>query len=311
MEMENIVVVGAGQLGGGIAQVAIQSGFRVVLADVDDSITKKALEGITGSLQRQVEKGSLDEATKANMLKRLTITTDLSQAKDADVVIEAVLERVDLKQRVLAQLDSICPPKTIFASNTTSIPITKLASATKRPDRVIGMHFVHPVAIIRSLEIVRGYLTSDETDASIEKLSRDLGREPINRAKDYAGFGSIYPTVNNSASKGYAENMNRYVYSLYYGLATVQEVEGAQVGGGMNPLAWIDLVGLDTILGVLHVLYEEYGLTKFFPCPLLKRLVEAGHLGQKTGIGFYDYSKSGRKAETLSPWFLRLVAREP
>lgn len=311
MEVKNIFVVGAGQMGSGIAQVAAQSGFKVMMMDVEQALVQRALDEIKSRWQRQVERGKIDESAKADMLKRLVITTDLSMARDADVVIEAAPEKMDLKQRILAQLDGICPQHTIFASNTTAIPITKLASATKRPDRVIGMHFTLPVPVITLLEMVRGYLTSDETFATAMKLARDMGREPITTAKDYAGFGQTsYLKIHNVATRGAAETINRDLYALYEGSATVEDITSVAFVAGMNTLAWLDMVGLDTMLNVLNILYEEYGHPKFFPCPLLKRMVEAGHLGQKTGIGFYDYSKTPRKATELSPWFFRFISRE-
>ncbi|MBI4301507.1 MAG: 3-hydroxybutyryl-CoA dehydrogenase [Chloroflexi bacterium] len=312
MEVKTICVMGAGQLGSGIAQVAIQSGFRAILRDINHVLVEKGANGIREHLDRQVERAQMEEVTAKEVWSRLTLTTDMSKAREADVLIEAIPESIELKKRVYAELDSICPPNTIFASNTSSIPITKLASATKRPDRVIGMHFMHPVPVIKLLELVRGYLTSDETFHTIRRLGKAMGRAPIRVSKDYAGFGNKHIQMHPQASEG--TDYNALLWALMQGKTTVAEIEKRTMGmgmEGMSPLAWMDFVGLDTLLNIQLINFEEYGDPRLYPCPLLRRMVEAGHLGQKTGIGFYDYSELPRQATKFSSHFLRFIAPEP
>jgi len=311
MEVKTIAVVGAGQLGSGIAQVGLTSGLNVVLRDINDDLVNRGVATIRGNLERQVERGRMSPQDRDQALARLTATTDLRQAERAQVLIEAVFERPEIKRQVFMEADSICPPETILASNTSSIPITKLASATKRPDKVIGMHFMHPVPVITLLEVVRGYLTSQETFDTIVALGKTMGRNPIRVARDYAGFANLHRTIRSQVDDH--SRINELLWEIMEGKRTPQEIEATEkIGlGGMPPLAYVDFIGLDTWFNISNIMFEEYGLPKLYPCPLLRRLVEAGHLGIKTGIGFYDYSRTGRKAEHLSPYFLNFVAELP
>ncbi|MBI4489431.1 MAG: 3-hydroxybutyryl-CoA dehydrogenase, partial [Deltaproteobacteria bacterium] len=283
MEVKTIFVIGAGQMGSGIAQVAAQSKFQVFLNDVEQRIVVGAKGRIQKQLERALEKGRLTPEEMEAILGRITISADLSPAQEADVVIEAVIEKEAVKKDVFEKLDQICPSKTILASNTSSISITKLAAVTQRPDKVVGMHFFNPAPVMKLVEIVRGYLTSEETIGIIRSLATAMGKETI-LAKDYPGFLSTrigMPIINEG------------IYALYQGLGSVEDIDKANRLGlnhPMGPLELADLVGLDTILNVLEILYEGHGEQKYFPCPLLRQMVEAGHLGRKTGRGFYDYS---------------------
>ena len=234
MEVKRIAVVGTGQLGNGIVQVAIRSGYPVVMRDISEDLVQRGYHEVQDGLERMVARNQMDEATKAQVLGRLTTSTDPASARDADVVIEAVSERPEIKKRVFAELDGICPPHTIFASNTSSIPITKLGSATKRPDKVIGMHFIHPVPVIRSLTIVRGYLTSEDTFQTIYALAKAMDREPIRTDRDYA-HGSQYLKGRNDELDG-IPRLNILLWDLMEGKRTVEEIEAMKdvgVGGGM------------------------------------------------------------------------------
>jgi 3-hydroxybutyryl-CoA dehydrogenase len=287
MEIKTIFVVGAGQMGAGIAQVAAQSGFQVLLSDVSEKIIAAGRENIAKQLERAQEKGKLQETAGA-VLERIRPALDFSAGANADVVIEAVVEKEQVKKETFQKLDGICPPHTVFASNTSSISITKIASATQRPDKVVGMHFFNPAPVMRLVEIVKGYLTSQETVDTARKLAEAMGKETI-LAKDYPGFLSTrigMPVINEG------------VYALYQGLGSVEDIDKANRLGlnhPMGPLELADLVGIDTIVNVLEILYEGHGDPKYFPCPLLRQMVVAGHLGRKTGRGFYDYSGKEKK----------------
>ncbi len=312
MQVKTITVVGAGQLGSGIAQVGLTSGLNVILRDISDDLVNRGVATIKGNLERQVERGRMTAQEKDKLLSRLTPTTDMRQAQKAQVVIEAVFERFEIKRQVLVEADSVCPPETILASNTSSIPITKLAAATKRPEKVIGMHFMHPVPIIGLLEIVRGYLTSDDTYDTIVQLGKAMGRKPIRLANDYAGFANTQKKIRSELDDH--SKINELLWQIIEGKRTPQQIEASEkmgLGEGMSPLAYVDFIGLDTWLNIGNVLFEEYGLPKLYPCPLLRRLVEAGQLGIKTGVGFYDYSKSGRKAQDLSQRLLDFIKPLP
>ncbi len=286
MEVKNIMVVGAGQMGAGIAQVALQAGCNVILRDIEDKFIEKGLQIIQKNLERQVKKGAIDENRKSDLLGRLKITTDLSQGKKVDVVIEAIPENEDLKKNLFAELDKICPEHTILASNTSAIPITKLEAATTRPDKVIGMHFTYPVQVMKLVEIIRSYSTSDDTDATIKKLGKDMGKIIVS-AKDFPGFVStrlLMPLFNEA------------FYVLHEGMGTVEDIDNSARYGMNHPMGVLELadfVGLDSILSILKTLYEGFGHPRYFPCPLLTKMVQAGHLGRKTGKGFYDYTESG------------------
>ncbi|OGQ84031.1 MAG: 3-hydroxybutyryl-CoA dehydrogenase [Deltaproteobacteria bacterium RIFCSPLOWO2_12_FULL_60_19] len=287
MEVKTIFVVGAGQMGSGIAQVAAQAGFQVLLSDVSEKIIAAGRENIAKQLERAQEKGKLQETVGA-VLERIRPALDLSAGASADAVIEAVVEKEQIKKDTFKKLDGICPPHTIFASNTSSISITKIASATQRPEKVVGMHFFNPAPVMRLVEIVKGYLTSQETVETIRQLAQAMGKETI-LAKDYPGFLSTrigMPVINEG------------VYALYQGLGSVEDIDKANRLGlnhPMGPLELADLVGIDTIVNVLEILYEGHGDPKYFPCPLLRQMVVAGHLGRKTGRGFYDYSGKEKK----------------
>ncbi|MBI2987362.1 MAG: 3-hydroxybutyryl-CoA dehydrogenase [Deltaproteobacteria bacterium] len=288
MDVKNIFVVGAGQMGSGIAQVAAQAGFEVLLHDVEEKIVVGAKEKIRKQLERVKEKGRLTAEELEAILGRIRPALDLSAGKGADVVIEAVFEKEEIKKEALKKLDGICPPKTVFASNTSSISITRLATVTKRPDKVVGMHFFNPAPVMKLIEIVRGYLTSEETIGIARSIAAAMGKETI-LAKDYPGFLSTrigMPLINEG------------ILALYQGLGSVEDIDKANRLGlnhPMGPLELADLVGLDTILNVLEILYEGHGEQKYFPCPLLRQMVDAGHLGRKSGRGFYDYSGKEKK----------------
>ncbi len=294
--MKNICVIGSGTMGNGIAHLFAQNGFKVNLIDISlDSLTK-AIKTITTNLDRQVTKGSIDESIKISTLENITTFTDLTTAvKNADLVVEAATEKLDLKLSIFKQLDNLCPANTILASNTSSISITKIAASTKRPQQVIGMHFFNPVPIMKLVEIIKGYSTSAEVTQKIIDLSSQLGKIPV-AVNDYPGFVSnriLMPLLNEA------------FYTLFEGVAGVEEIDTVMRLGmahPMGPLQLSDFVGLDVCLNILRVLHEGLGNPKYAPCPLLVNMVEAGHLGVKSGIGFYDYS-TGVKAAVVAKRF--------
>lgn len=283
MKVEKIYIVGAGQMGSGIAQVAIQAGFNVTINDVQESFLEKAKANIEKRLARLVERGKLTNEDKEASLARLTTSTDLNDAKDADLVIEAIIENEQAKGEVFKKLDEICKKEAILASNTSSISITQIAANTKRPEQVIGMHFFNPVPVMKLLEITRGLNTSDETLKVAEEVGQKMGKVTV-VSKDSPGF-----IVNRLLDP----MLNEAIYLLDEGVATVEDIDKAMVHGcnhPMGPLALTDLIGLDVLLAVMEVLYHEYGDPKYRPCPLLRRMVKAGKLGKKSGEGFYKYN---------------------
>jgi 3-hydroxybutyryl-CoA dehydrogenase len=282
MSQQRIAVVGAGQMGNGIAHVFAQTGFPVTLVDVSAEALAKARQTISGNLDRQIKKGSIDAAAKDATLARLTDATSLEAVHDASLVIEAATERPDLKFRIFAELDRLAPPEAILASNTSSISITQIAAKTTRPAQVVGMHFMNPVPVMQLVEIIRGHATSDATTATVVELAKQLGKTPV-EANDYPGFVAnriLMPMINEA------------VFCVMEGVGTVEAIDTVMKLGmnhPMGPLALADFIGLDTCLAILEVMHEGFGDPKYRPCPLLRKYVDAGWLGRKSGRGFYQY----------------------
>lgn len=276
-------------MGNGIAHVFAQFGYKVNLVDINEKALEKAIATITKNLDRQVQKGSITEEVKGSTLKNITSHTDLSKAAaNADLVVEAASENVDVKLKIFKQLDEICPANTILASNTSSISITKIASVTKRADKVIGMHFMNPVPVMKLVEVIRGYSTSDEVCELIMETSKKLNKIPV-EVNDYPGF---------VANKILMPMINEAIITLYEGVAGVEEIDTVMKLGmahPMGPLQLADFIGLDVCLNILRVLQDGFGNPKYAPCPLLVNMVTAGHLGAKSGKGFYDYSHGGKE----------------
>jgi 3-hydroxybutyryl-CoA dehydrogenase len=276
-------VVGGGTMGSGIAQVLAQTGYSVILLDSVPEQLDKAASTIQKSLERLVKKGTLGAEQVPVILERITRTTKVEAAREAQIVIEAIPEEMGLKQEVFARLDETVQPDCILASNTSSIPITALAASTRRPDRFIGMHFMNPVPIMQLVEIIRGHATSDETATLVEQLARELGKTPVT-VQDYPGFISnrvLMPMINEAC------------YCLMEGVAARDDIDTVMKLGmnhPMGPLTLADLIGLDVCLHIMEVLQEGLGDDKYRPCPLLRRMVQAGHLGRKSGRGFYEYA---------------------
>jgi 3-hydroxybutyryl-CoA dehydrogenase len=275
-------VVGAGQMGAGIAQVFAQHGRAVTLVDVAPRFLERAREAMSASLARIAKKGEVAAAAVGDILSRVTLTTDVEGLGAASLVVEAIPEDRALKAATFGRLDAVCAPQAILATNTSSISITAIAAATKRPDRVIGMHFMNPVPVMKLVEVIRGQLTSDETTAAVVSLARDLGKSPV-EVRDFPGFVSnrvLMPMINEAC------------FAVMEGVATkeaVDEVMKLGMNHPMGPLELADFIGLDTCLDILEVLHEGFGDPKYRPCPLLRNLVAAGLLGRKSGRGFYDY----------------------
>jgi len=282
MEIKRVMVVGAGQMGSGIAQVAAQAGLEVMLNDLKDEFVNRGLGVITKNLERSVAKGKITEEEKAAVLSRIKPSTSLQDAVDADIVIEAAVENMEVKTQIFKELDQITYPHVILATNTSSLPITEIAAVTRRPDKVIGMHFMNPVPVMKLVEIIRGLATSDETFNLVKELSERLGKVPV-EVNDAPGFVSnrvLMPMINEA------------IYCVYEGIATpeaVDEVMKLGMNHPMGPLALADLIGLDTCLYIMEVLYDGFKDSKYRPCPLLRKYVAAGWLGRKTGRGFYVY----------------------
>jgi 3-hydroxybutyryl-CoA dehydrogenase len=279
---EIIGVVGAGTMGNGIAQIAARAGYDVVMRDVKDEFLKRGLQAIDKSLQRDVDKERLSREEKESILARIRTTTDLDALQDASFVIEAVSEVLAVKTEVFVALDRITKAETILASNTSSISITKLGATTRRPDKVIGMHFMNPVPVMKLVEVIRGLATSDETYDKVQTLTDKLGKTALD-CHDSPGFVSnrvLMPMINEA------------IFTLYEGVATRESIDGIMKLGmnhPMGPLTLADFIGLDVCLAILNVLYDGFGDPKYRACPLLKRYVDAGWLGRKTGRGFYEY----------------------
>ena len=296
--MKNVAVIGAGTMGNGISHTFAQSGFKVQLIDISEASLKRGMDTISKNLDRMVAKDKITEADKANTLANITTFTNIEEGVEyASLVVEAATENIDLKLKIFKQLDEACPEDTILASNTSSISITQIAAATSRPEMVIGMHFMNPVPIMKLVEIIRGYNTSNEVTSTIMDLSKQLGKVPT-EVNDYPGF---------VANRILMPMLNEAIETLYNGVAGVEEIDTVMKLGmahPMGPLQLADFIGLDICLSILNVMYDGFKNPKYAPCPLLVNMVMAGKLGVKSGEGFYDYSES-RKAEKVSSQFLK------
>ncbi|RLF42224.1 MAG: 3-hydroxybutyryl-CoA dehydrogenase [Thermoplasmata archaeon] len=282
MKVKDIGVIGAGQMGHGIALVAAQAGYNVILRDISKELVDKGLQRIDKFLSKSVEKGKITKDEKNKILSRIKGTTKLEDVKNVDLVIEAIFENVEVKKELFKELDGICKGDAIFASNTSTIPITDLASATTRENQFIGMHFMNPVPIMKLVEVIRGLKTSDETAALIKEIAEKMGKIPV-EVNDSPGFVSnrlLMPMINEA------------IFCLQEGVGTPESIDAVMKLGmnhPMGPLELADLIGLDVVLNIMNVLYEGFNDSKYRPCSLLKKMVQAGYLGRKTGRGFYNY----------------------
>ena len=282
MTIKTVMVIGAGQMGSGIAQVCAQAGFQVILNDMKEEFFERGLTTITKNLARDVEKGRKTEQEKTDILARITKSLAMEDAKNADIIIEAAVENMEIKQSIFKQLDIIAPAHAILATNTSSLPITEIAAVTNRPEKVIGMHFMNPVPVMKLVEIIRGLATSDEVYESVAEMTKHLGKTGV-EVNDFPGFISnriLLPMINEA------------IYALYEGVATKEAIDDVMKMGmnhPMGPLTLADFIGLDTCLSIMEILHEGLGDSKYRPCPLLRKYVAAGWLGKKSGRGFYVY----------------------
>jgi 3-hydroxybutyryl-CoA dehydrogenase len=282
MAIQNVMVIGAGQMGSGIAQVSAHAGFNVILNDMKQEYFDRGLATITKNLSRDVEKGRKTEDEKAAILGRITMSLDLKDASNVDIVIEAAVENMEVKQSIFRQLDEIAPAHAILATNTSSLPITEIAAVTNRPGKVIGMHFMNPVPVMKLVEVIRGLATEDEVYKTVEEMTLKLGKTPV-EVNDFPGFISnriLLPMINEA------------IYALHEGVATKEAIDDVMKMGmnhPMGPLTLADFIGLDTCLSIMEILHEGLGDSKYRPCPLLRKYVAAGWLGKKSGRGFYVY----------------------
>lgn len=286
--MNNVSIIGAGTMGNGIAHVFAMNGYNVNLIDISATALEKALATIGKNLDRMVKKEKITEADKIATLSRLTTFTDMKEGvAAAELIVEAATENIDLKLKIFKQLDEVAPPNTILATNTSSISITKIAAATNRPDKVIGMHFMNPVPVMKLVEVIRGYATSDEVTALIMELSSGLRKVPV-EVNDYPGF---------VANRVLMPMINEAIYTLFEGVAGVEEIDTVMklgMGHPMGPLQLADFIGLDVCLAILEVMYDGFRRPHHAPCPLLVNMVTAGKLGRKSGEGFYKYTKGSK-----------------
>ncbi|MBS4200725.1 3-hydroxybutyryl-CoA dehydrogenase [Bacillus sp. FJAT-49732] len=282
MDIKTVMVVGAGQMGSGIAQVCAAAGYKVYLNDLADELVEKGFKIIEQNLNRQVTKGRMTEIEKENVMENLYSSTDVIDANNVDIIIEAATENMGIKKEIFSKLDEIAPQHAILASNTSSLPITEIAAATNRPERVIGMHFMNPVPVMRLVEIIRGLATDDEVYEVVEAMAKALGKVPV-EVNDFPGFVSnrvLMPMINEA------------IFTLYEGVATkeaIDEVMKLGMNHPMGPLTLADVIGLDTCLYIMETLHDGFGDDKYRPCPLLRKYVKAGRLGKKTGRGIYEY----------------------
>lgn len=298
--MNNITVIGSGTMGNGIAHTFAQFGYKVNLVDINKEALDKAIITINKNLDRQVSKGSLTEQAKLDVLANITLITNLQEGvKNADLVVEAATENLDLKLKIFKDLDQLAKPEAILASNTSSISITQIASVTKRGDKVIGMHFMNPVPVMKLVEVIRGYATSNETTLQVMELAKKLGKSPV-EVNDYPGFVAnriLMPMINEA------------IYTLFEGVAGVEEIDTVMKLGmahPMGPLQLADFIGLDVCLAILNVLNDGFGNPKYAPCPLLVNMVMAGKKGIKSGEGFYDYSNGIKEAKVAAKFTSKL-----
>ncbi|MDM8152428.1 3-hydroxybutyryl-CoA dehydrogenase [Priestia megaterium] len=282
MNIETVMVIGAGQMGAGIAQVFAASGYQVSLYDVDQKNTQKGIEGIDKRLKKQVGKGSFSAKEYEEIMERLHLANEITAAQKADLIVEAVVEKMEVKQAIFAELDSLAPNHTVLATNTSSLPITEIAAVTTRPEKVIGMHFMNPVPVMKLVEIIRGLATTDEVYQAVYETTKKLNKTPV-EVHDFPGFVSnriLMPMINEA------------VFTLYEGVANEEDIDQVMKLGmnhPMGPLTLADFIGLDTCLFIMETLHKGFGDDKYRPCPLLRKYVKAGWLGRKTGKGFFTY----------------------